>query len=174
MTITVSILIFISRIITTSESFKARKAFIFPYFCFYKQLHFHAQFYNLRAWSDSLNQISLLLKWHIHRGVGSCFVFCLIWFFTSQSTIFQLCRGGSSWVESVFFLFVWFDSLRPINNLLVIKGQVFLGRTSSKLGLMFLLKDTTQWRWWGWNLKPLVSSQALYNWATALPGLNQY
>ena len=27
---------------------------------------------------------------------------CLIWFFTSQSTIFQLCPDGSSWVEPVF------------------------------------------------------------------------
>ena len=25
----------------------------------------------------------------------------LIWLFTSQSTIFQLCRDGSSWVEPV-------------------------------------------------------------------------
>ena len=50
-----------------------------------------------------------------------------------------------------FYLFVWFDSLRPINNLSVIKGQVFLGWTSTKLGLMFLLKDTTQWRRWGSN-----------------------
>ena len=39
-------------------------------------------------------------------------------------------------------LFCLFDSLRPINNLSVIKGLVFLGRTSTKLGLMFLLKDT--------------------------------
>ena len=45
-------------------------------------------------------------------------------------------------------LFVWFDSLRPINNLWVIKGRVFLGWTSTKLGLMFLLKDTTQWHRW--------------------------
>ena len=51
-------------------------------------------------------------------------------------------------------LFVWFDSLRPINNLSVIKGRVFLGRTSTKLGLMFLLKDTTQWRRWGSNPRP--------------------
>ena len=36
------------------------------------------------------------------------------------------------------------DSLRPIYNLSVIKGQVFLGRTSTKLGLILLLKDTTQ------------------------------
>ena len=48
----------------------------------------------------------------------------------------------------------WFDSLRPINNLSVIKGRVFLGWTSTKLGLMFLLKDTTQWRQWGSNPRP--------------------
>ena len=29
------------------------------------------------------------------------FLFCLILFLTSQSTIFQLCRDGSSWVEPV-------------------------------------------------------------------------
>ena len=52
-------------------------------------------------------------------------------------------------------LFVWFDSLRPINNHSVIKGGVFLGWTSTKLGLMFLLKDTTQWRRWGSNPRPL-------------------
>ena len=52
-------------------------------------------------------------------------------------------------------LFVWFDSLRPINNLSVIKGQVFLGWTSTKLGLMFLIKDTTQWCRWGSNPRPL-------------------
>ena len=44
----------------------------------------------------------------------------------------------------VVFLYYLFDSLRPINNLSVIKGRVFLGSTSTKLGLMFLLKDTTQ------------------------------
>ena len=53
------------------------------------------------------------------------------------------------------YLFVWFDSLSPINNLSVIKGWVFLGRTSTKLRLMFLLKDTTQWRRWGSNPRPL-------------------
>ena len=51
--------------------------------------------------------------------------------------------------------FVWFDSLRPINTLSVIKGRVFLGWTSTKLELMFLLKDTTQWRRWGSNPRPL-------------------
>ena len=38
----VGILTFISRVNTTSESFKARKIFIFLYFSFYKQLKFHA------------------------------------------------------------------------------------------------------------------------------------
>ena len=32
------------------------------------------------------------------------------------------------------FLFVWFDSVRPINNLSVKQGRVFLGWTSTKLG----------------------------------------
>ena len=49
----------------------------------------------------------------------------------------------------------WFDLLRPINNLSVIKGPVFLGWTSTKLGTMFLLKDTTQWHWWGSKSRPL-------------------
>ena len=33
-----------------------------------------------------------------------------------------------------FCLFAWFDSLRPINNLSVKQGRVFLGWTSTKLG----------------------------------------
>ena len=48
---------------------------------------------------------------------------CLIWFFTPQSTIFQLCQDGSSWVEPVLS-----------------KDQCVLP------------KDTTQWRRWGSNL----------------------
>ena len=36
------------------------------------------------------------------------------------------------------FVFVLFDSLLPITNLSVIQGRVFLGRTSTKLGLMCL------------------------------------
>ena len=51
--------------------------------------------------------------------------------------------------------FVWFDSLHPINNLSVIKRWVFLDWTSTKLGLIFLPKDTTQWCRWGSNLRPL-------------------
>ena len=66
------------------------------------------------------------------------------------------------------FLFVWFDSLRPINNLSVIKELVFLGWTNTKLWLMFLLKDTTQWHRWGSTRYPSVSRQALFHWATAL------
>ena len=38
------------------------------------------------------------------------------------------------------YLFVWFDSFHPINNLSVIKGWFFLGWTSTKLGIKFLAK----------------------------------
>ena len=49
----------------------------------------------------------------------------------------------SYWVGKLCFVCFLFHSLRPINNLSVIKGT---GWTSTKLGFMFLLKDTTQWR----------------------------
>ena len=67
---------------------------------------------------------------------------CLIWFFTFQSTIFQLCWDGPSWVEPVL----------------------------SK-DICVLLKDTTvdndanEARTHG----PSVLSQALYHWAIVLP-----
>ena len=37
-------------------------------------------------------------------------------------------------VGALFCLFVRFDSVRPINNLSVKQGRVFLGWTSTKLG----------------------------------------
>ena len=62
-----------------------------------------------------------------------------VFYLTIVNTILCHCHSWS-------VLFVWFGSLRPINNLSVIKGRVFLGWTNSKLELMFLIKDTTQ-RW---------------------------
>ena len=53
-------------------------------------------------------------------------------------------RFNSNYFVFIVLFVVWFDSLRPINNFSVIKQQVFLGKTSTKLGLMFLLKDTMQ------------------------------
>ena len=41
-------------------------------------------------------------------------------------------------------LFVCLNYLRPIINLSVIKGRVFQGFSSTKQGLMSLLKDITQ------------------------------
>ena len=71
-------------------------------------------------------------------------------------------KGVTTWNLYTVFLFVWFDSLRPINNLSVKKGRVFLGWTSTKLGLMFLLNDTTQWHRWGLNPRPFgLQSSAL-------------
>ena len=62
----------------------------------------------------------------------------------------------------IICLFVWFDSLRPINNLSVKQGQAFLGWTSTKL--MYLAQgpqrsDAGEAR----THSPLVSSQALYS-----------
>ena len=72
----------------------------------------------------------------------------------------------------LLFLFVWLDSLHPINNLSVKQGQVFLGWTSTKLRKMCLAQrpqrsDAGEARTHG----PSVSSQALYHWATVLPML---
>ena len=39
----------------------------------------------------------------------------------------------SIFCEKVLVLFVWFDSLRPNNNLSVKQGRVFLGWSSTKL-----------------------------------------
>ena len=65
--------------------------------------------------------------------------FCLISFFTSKSTIFQLCRDRSSWVEPVLS-----------------KDKCVLLKDTSDAG-------EAQTR------GPLVSSQALYNSAAVLP-----
>ena len=52
----------------------------------------------------------------------------------SQSPL-EFCRHITSYNHSRYIdLFVWIDSLRPINNLSVKQGRVFLGWTSTKLG----------------------------------------
>ena len=53
-------------------------------------------------------------------------IFDLIWFFMSQSKMFQLCWDRSSWVEPVLSKVKW-----------------------------VLLKYSTEWRWWGSNPWPL-------------------
>ena len=62
-----------------------------------------------------------------------------------------------------------FNSLRPINNLSVIKGRVFLGWTSTKLGLMTCSRTQRSDAGEARTRGPSVSSQALYHWATVLP-----
>ena len=66
------------------------------------------------------------------------YTFILIWFFTSQSTVFQLCRDGSSWVEPVLS-----------------KDKCVL--------LKVTCSDASEAR----TCNPSVSSQALYHWATS-------
>ena len=46
--------------------------------------------------------------------------------------------------KSMFVFVCLINSLRLIKKLSVIKGRVFLGVPSTKLGLMFLLNDITQ------------------------------
>ena len=66
-----------------------------------------------------------------------------------------------------FFLF---DSLRSINNLSVKQGPIFLGWTSTKLGLMCLAQGPQRNDAGEARTRDLsVLSQALYHWATALP-----
>ena len=81
-------------------------------------------------------------------------------FLCKKMILKKISRRQKVWKIAQNALFVWFDSLRPINNLSVIKGWVFLGWTSTKLGLMFLLKDTTQWRRWGSNPRSRVKHSA--------------
>ena len=68
-----------------------------------------------------------------------------------ENKIFRKMFIFADLVSLTYCLTWFFNSLGPINYLSVIKGQVFLGWTITKLGLMFLLKDTTQWSRWGLN-----------------------
>ena len=75
----------------------------------------------------------------------------------NNRTSFTSTRDQRNYIHVVrnFFVVFLFDSLRTINNLSVIKGTSLPGLTQYKLGLMFLLKDTTQWRRWGSNTRSL-------------------
>ena len=64
------------------------------------------------------------------------------------------------------YVFVWFDSLSPSQQVYIMSGWVFLCWTSTKQGLLCL--KTTQWRRQAETHNASVSSQALYHWATAL------
>ena len=56
-------------------------------------------------------------------------------------------RGVSECKASILqaYLFVWFDSLRPINNFSFKQGRVFLGWTSTRLTSSILLKNPLHW-----------------------------
>ena len=65
---------------------------------------------------------------------------------------------------------VWFDCLRPINNLSVKQEWVFLVWTSTKLGLKHLAQGPQHSHAGEAQTHgPTVSSQALYHWATVFP-----
>ena len=100
----------------------------------------------LKAWRIAINcHLNHMLVLSKYSGLSNSkpdneSMLCLIWFFMSQSTLFQLCRDRSSWVEPV---------LSRIN--------VSCSRTQRS--------DASE----APTPNPSVSSQALYHWATALP-----
>ena len=77
---------------------------------------------HILTWNLLMNCIIDQIKM-LHSPMKVCYLVKTEWIQLSQNIL------GSC-------LFVWYDSLRPINNLSVIKGQVFWGWTSTKLGLM--------------------------------------
>ena len=95
---------------------------------------------------------------NMHAQLPSGAFVHVIWFFTSQSTIFQLCRDGSSWVEPVLRINVSCSRTQRSDA-----GEAWTDNPSV---------STTEplWCWWGLNPQPLDSSQALYHWAPYLSG----
>ena len=94
---------------------------------------------------ENINSVCIVLDlWGVtgHRSESGLTLCILIDFPIHIDTISMrfYFKGSQVDVSKLWFccLFVWFDSLRPINNLSVMKGRVFLGWTSTKLGLMCL------------------------------------
>ena len=88
-------------------------------------------------WTDGITENGVV--GYEHRNITAGLRQVLQIYLLIQPPQLQMCLQVSCFV----CLFV-FDSLRPTNNLSVIKGRAFLGKTSTKLVLMFLLMDTTQ------------------------------
>ena len=98
------------------------------------------------------------IKQTVHGQIRHCIVRCLILVCTvCLYYIYHKEEARRIWVN--LFLFVWFDSLRPINNLSVKQGRVSLVWTSTRINVS-CSRTTTRLE---------VPSQALYHWATALP-----
>ena len=74
------------------------------------------------------------MKWSFSYLHGWKFKISKSWTFEIQILKLAVCLQNIN----ISSLFVWFDSLHPINNLSVIKGWVFLGWTSTKLGSICL------------------------------------
>ena len=82
---------------------------------------YHIQIYNVKNIASKRITIEFVIKMVL---INWLFMLIWIWF-------------GLVWFDSLC-PFVWCESLRPINNLSVKQGRVFLGWTSTKLELMCL------------------------------------
>ena len=116
----------------------------------------HTRKWELLGWSDSIIQLiktDKQEKKNITHVLDKCSILSvkIVWnvennlVFTQNKLIYTKIGGfratdlrSNILIDTGTFLFVWFDSLCPINNLSVIKGQVFLRWTSTKLGSMCL------------------------------------
>ena len=81
----------------------------------------------IKVWMNFLQTISLSTI-GLLRPIDSTIQFVLMLYVSNNNFSVM-----SRWFP-VFLGFVWFDSLRPINNLSVKQGRLFLGWTSTKLG----------------------------------------
>ena len=92
--------------------------------------------------------------------------------------------SGEPWTSNpntlplILCLFVWFDSLRPVNNFAVMSGWVFLGWTSTKQWLMWLaqghnslmlvwLEPATPWSRVKHSTTEPLRSLKVYHWISA-------
>ena len=127
--------------------------------------------YYSHTWSH-LAEAALQYSWWLPHSCGSADSDVVAWKKKHNLLISQPKR--MLWVLKRTVLFVWFDSLRPINNLSSEQERVFLGWTSTKLGWMCLApgpqySDSGEAQ----TRSPSVSSQALYHWNIIFLFLNQ-
>ena len=84
---------------------------------------------------DLITYIAMLWSWKLGQGHPNLY---------NQVFIMPKCYiHAKLYSLDKISCFVLSDSLHPINNLSDIKGRVLLDWTSTKLELMWLLKDTT-------------------------------
>ena len=91
--------------------------------------------YNIKQYQKSL-QVLITNTWIFttRRPRLKSFLVQVVIYINPSLVLVQPSKTRPFITERVLMVFVWFDSLRPINKLSVKQGRVFLGWTSTKLG----------------------------------------